>query len=196
MYRMYRRTGALLALVALAGLSGCGALLPHGEERVVSAWDSFDAVMGDYEQVQPGRTSRSELVELGFSPERSPNVQILNHFEILNRVAPHQAVAREDLPAGLLRCLQAQESCQAYEVKILATEHKRYGNFLADFFNFRRKTQVHGWSFNAVFVLDDGLVIYKVWNGTPQIEEYSDINNPLGPLQGIGSNAVKPSISY
>ena len=40
----------------------------------------------------------------------------------------------------------------------------------------------------------DGLVIYKVWSGTPKIEEYRDINNPLGPLQGIGSDAVKPTL--
>ena len=47
-----------------------------------------------------------------------------------------------------------------------------------------------------MFVLDDGLVIYKVWSGTPNIDEYQDTNNPLGPLQGIGSGAVTPSISY
>lgn len=184
-----------LLLLAL-GLSGCGSMLPHGEERVTSPWDSFDQVMAAYDKVVPRQTTRQELEQLNFSPEQSPNVQILNHFEILNRVAPHQALGREDLPVGLLACVRTEGQCQAYEVKVQVTENKRYGNFLADFLNFRRKTQIRGWAFNAVFVLNDGLVIYKVWSGTPRIDEYRDVNNPLGPLQGIGPDVVRPSISY
>lgn len=185
-----------IALLLSLMLGGCTAMLPHGEDRVISPWKSFDEVMAAYDKVVPNETTREELEALKFSPKYSPNVRILNHFEILNRVVPHPAVAREDLPPGLLKCIKEQDACQAYEVKVLNTENKRYGNFLADFFNFRRKTQVRGWAFNAVFVLDDGLVIYKVWSGTPNIDEYRDTNNPLGPLQGIGSDAVKPSISY
>jgi len=186
----------LLFIASTLLLVGCGSMLPHGEEKVRSPWESFDEVMAAYDKVIPQQTRRDSLMELGFSPERSPNVRILNHLEILNRVAPHQALSREDLPPALLQCVKTQDACQAYEVKLQVTENKRYGNFLADFFNFRRKTQIRGWAFNAVFVLNDGLVVYKVWNGTPNIDEYRDINNPLGPLQGIGSDAVKPSISY
>jgi len=190
------RLAPLLALATILTLAGCGAMLPHGEDKVLSPWDSYDTIKADYDQVVPGQSRRSDLAELGFTPERSPNVRILNHFEILNRVAPQNAVSRDDLPVRLRQCLKAEDGCQAYEVKVVQTHNHRYGNFLADFFNFRRKVKVEGWAFNAVFVLQDDTVIYKVWNGTPKIEEYRDTNNPLGPLQGIGSDAVKPSISY
>jgi len=193
-----RRTLSLTLLLTTTALYlvGCGSMLPHGQDKVISPWKSFDEVMAAYDKVIPQHTERPALIELGFSPERSPNVRILNHLEILNRLAPHQALSREDLPSALLQCVKAHESCQAYEVKLQVTEHKRYGNFLADFFSFRRKTQIRGWAFNAVFVLNDDLVVYKVWSGTPNIDEYRDINNPLGPLQGIGSDVVKPDIGY
>ena len=42
----------------------------------------------------------------------------------------------------------------------------------------------------------DGLVVYKVWSGTPRIDEYRDRNNPLGPLQGAGGEVVRPIINY
>lgn len=187
---------SLSILVATVIVTGCGSMLPHGADKVISPWGSFDEVMSAYEKVIPAQTRRNELAELGFSPERSPNLRILNHLEIINRVAPQQALSRDDLPAGLLQCLKAQGACQAYEIKVQVTEHKRYGNFLADFLNFRRKVQIRGWAFNAVFVLNDDLVVYKVWNGTPKIDEYSDTTNPLGPLQGIGSGVVKPDIKY
>ena len=44
-----------------------------------------------------------------------------------------------------------------------------------------------------MFVLKQDLVIYKLWSGTPRIQEYGKKRNPLGPLQGIGSS-VKPEI--
>jgi hypothetical protein len=185
-----------LILTTSLTLAGCGSLLPHGEDKVISQWKQFKDVKADYDKVIPYQSKREDLDELGFTPEKSPNVRILNHFEILNRVAPHNAVGRADLPTGLLKCLHAEDGCQAYEVKLVVTENKRYGGFLADFFNFRRKVQITGWAFNAVFVLQNGLVVYKVWNGTPQIEEYRDTVNPLGPLQGIGSDVAKPSVSY
>lgn len=190
------RALSFLLLTAVLALTGCGSLLPHGEDKVISPWTRFDQVMTDYDKVIPYQSKREDLAELGFTPEKSPNVRILNHFEILNRVAPQNAIGRTDLPSGLLKCLHAEDGCQAYELKLQMTENKRYGSFLADFFNFRRRVQVTGWAFNAVFVLQEGLVVYKVWNGTPQIEEYRDNVNPLGPLQGIGSDVVKPDVSY
>ena len=62
---------------------------------------------------------------------------------------------------------------------------KRYGNFFLDFFNFERRTKVTGWEFNAVLIIKDDLVIYKLISGQPAIQEYEEANNPLGPLQAV-----------
>ena len=56
--------------------------------------------------------------------------------------------------------------------------------------NFKRKVETKGWEFNAVIVLIKDQVVYKTWSGTPEIHEYSDTTNPLGPLQTIGPSLV------
>lgn len=189
---MCRQTLRLLSILfGMLLLSGCSGLLPRSGEKTTSPWESYEAVKQAYDQVQVEQTHEEELRELGFTPERSPNVRILTHLEIINRVMPHQALSREDLPPRLLSCLGHRDGCHAYELKLQVITSKRYGNFWADFLNFRRKTHTRGWEFNAVFVLQNSLVVYKVWTGTPQIDEHSDTTNPLGPLQSIGSEAVR-----
>lgn len=174
----------VLALV-LASTLGCSALLPHEESAVVSHWDSFDAAKQAYEQITPYQTGEEELMQLGFSPQVQPNVRILNHAEI----AQHFLVGAVDdamLPPALHDCFMRYATCYGYELRRRAMEDRRYGNFLADFMNFRRKTETRGWEFSALIVLIDGQVVYKLWSGTPEIRQKRDETNPLGPLQDIG----------
>ncbi len=67
---------------------------------------------------------------------------------------------------------------------------KRVGKFWPDFLNFRRKTESTGWRFNALLVLVNDQVTYKLWSGTPRIEVYKEDRNPLGPLQGSGNQLI------
>ena len=61
-----------------------------------------------------------------------------------------------------------------------------------DLLTFKRRTIVSGWSFNALIVLSDGIVVYKVWSGDPIISGDKLRKNPLGPLQGVnGSTVIK-----
>jgi len=53
------------------------------------------------------------------------------------------------------------------------------------FFNFNRKTMTTGWEFNAVWLVKNDLVVYKLISGKPQVREDETRRNPLGPLQGI-----------
>jgi len=71
------------------------------------------------------------------------------------------------------------------------TRRTRYGNFLADLFNFRRKTEIVGWRFKAVVLLADDVVVYKATGGQPAIHEFEESNNPLGPLQGAGERVFR-----
>ena len=181
-------------LLVIGGLStlllGCTSLLPHEDERVISPWDSFDEAMSAYEQVVPFESDTTELRDLGFAPDGQVNVHILNQSEVIERLVPTDLIARQDLPRGLRECLDAGERCRAYEVTQRELQRKRYGNFFADFFNFKRKSETRGWRFNALMVLVDDRVVFKQWSGTPSVHEYSDQVNPLGPLQGIGPGAA------
>ncbi|MNG28527.1 hypothetical protein D3C84_1138030 [compost metagenome] len=60
------------------------------------------------------------------------------------------------------------------------------GSFWADVFNFRKNRELHGWTFRAVFVLVDDVLVHKVSNGEPNIRRQEVKRNPLGPLQGAG----------
>jgi hypothetical protein len=52
---------------------------------------------------------------------------------------------------------------------------------------FKRETHTEGWRFNGLILLKDDVVIYKLTGGQPVIQETENTQNPLGPVQSIGS---------
>ena len=178
----------IFALLIL--LSGCSSLLPSGDSVVVSQWQSFDQAMSAYQAIEPFQTEHEQLAELGFSPDSGPNVRIIRHGEIIERLIAVPTRHYQSLPSGLQQCLEQMEACYGHQVKVRVTHDRRYGNVLADLFNFRRKIETRGWEFQALIVLIDRRVVYKTWSGTPEIQEYQEVNSPLGPLQSIGPAVV------
>ena len=186
-------TGTLLSkfwhftlLFFLAAMfSGCSttALLPRQQKIVVTPWNSFAEAKNAFDQINPYQTKKDELAKLGFAPEVTPNIKILNYLDIIERFMPNQSITIEDLAEGLQDCLDDQEQCTAYEIIIRKYDSQRFGNVFLDLFNFRRKTTVSGWEFMALIVLKDGLVVYKLSSGRPNTDELDDAKNPLGPLQ-------------
>jgi len=67
-------------------------------------------------------------------------------------------------------------------------QRHRRGNFWIDSLAFRREVVVTGWTFNAVIVFLDDLVVYRAFGGQPRLEEISATRNPLGPLQAWGDS--------
>ena len=82
-------------------------------------------------------------------------------------------------------CIASNHHCRAYEIDHKSLKRDRYGNFWADFFNFRRLTKTTGWTFNAVVLLKDDIVVYTLTGGQPLVQENESKKNPLGPLQGV-----------
>lgn len=167
-------TGALL-------MGGCGFLLPSTKDTVESPWKTFEDVKSSYDKIVPGQTSVGELRKIGFDIYSTPNVRILNYLDIAVTV---QTIGMENLDAGLKECLLAKSACRAFVFEPKRVHSKRIGNFWLDFLNFRRKAKETGWNFKALLVLVDDHVTYKLWSGTPMIEQYKDQRNPLGPFQG------------
>lgn len=81
--------------------------------------------------------------------------------------------------------------CQGYEVDHRVLKRNRYGNFWADLLNFKRKTDIVGWRFNAVVLITDDVVVYKLTGGQPAIHDREESNNPLGPFQGAGESLFR-----
>lgn len=177
--------GIVVAATAVA-ISGCSALLPSSREKTVSEWHSFDEVKDAYDQIVVGQ-SAAELKNLGFDLEESPNLQILNYLDVAAMI---QAIPASKLDPGLQECLNTRDGCRAYVFELKRQKSKRVGNFWADFFNFRRKTESTGWRFKAMLVLINDRVAYKIWSGSPAVETFREDRNPLGPLQGSGDRVL------
>ena len=113
----------------------------------------------------------------------NPNIAIVTYLDLINRFMPSSSFQKEELPEGIQDCIENNNLCSGYELKISQVQSKRFGNVFLDLFDFKRETRKTGWEFNALIVLINNRVVYKLWSGKPQIDEFSYKKNPLGPLQ-------------
>ena len=179
---------SLVFLFVVVLVSGCGSTLPKGEMKTKSPWNTFEQAKTSYDSIILNSTTTDDLQELGFDPYHTPNVRILSYLEILQRFNPNNSVKNEDLPPTVKSCLASREACLAYEATPSFSSSERVGNVVLDLLKFKRERVVTGWSFNALIVIDHSVVVYKIWNGVPMIDQKTSRKNPLGPLQNsVGS---------
>ena len=165
-------------------LSACSSLLPKGEVVTIGPWPNFQAVQDEFDRIVPNKTTVSDLKKMGLEPTVNPNITILNYSDILRRFIPSPSINAQDLDEGVGDCISAKIECIGFEINQNVTKRVRYGNFWADFLNFRRKVDVRGWRFDGVILIKNDVVIYKLSGGEPQIHQFEEDKNPLGPLQG------------
>ena len=181
-----------ILIVAVCFLcTGCGVrLLPTTEDTVRSPWDSFEEAKMSYEKIVVYETDLQGLKNRGFDPFSTANMEILTYLDIMDRFMPNPAIKKEDLDQGIRECIENQSGCQAYEMMIEVLNSERRGSVFLDLFGFKRKTYRSGWQFQALFVINNGSVVYKLWGGKPHINETSLVKKPLGPLQESGAAVV------
>ncbi len=170
-----------VVLVVLSN-SGC-AMLPVAKSHQESPWHSFDQAKTLFDQIVPYQTTRAELQALQIDPIRTPNIQILSYPDIVQLFFPNSSIKLADLDQGLRDCVAASENCQALQINLQRIVAERHGNVLLDLFRFKRQVHQTGWHFNAVLIMVEDLVVYKIWGGTPKVDEHLYRKNPLGPLQ-------------
>lgn len=175
-------------------LSSCGSSLPKGEMKTKSPWETFEQAKASYDNILLDRTTTADLQELGFDPYNTPNVRILSYLDILQRFNPNNSVKNEDLPPTVRGCLASREACLAYEASPSYSSSERVGNVVLDLLKFKRERVVTGWSFNALIVIDHSVVVYKIWNGVPMIDQKTTRKNPLGPLQNSAGSMGKGAV--
>ena len=180
---------AVLAAVGamLVSVTGCTFVLPRTYTRTEALWESFDDAQQAFEHIVPGETTTEELVQLGYDPRISKNVMDLDYLSLVAALIPGSVLRPEDIPEGLRRCIAVQDDCRGYRAQAEIRKARREGFWLLDLLRFRRQVETKGWSFTGTAVLADGVVVYKAWSGTPEIQQYSDEIQPLGPLQDPSS---------
>lgn len=172
----------LVALLA-ASLAGCGGLLPRGHTSTQESWPDYESAQAAIERIVPRQTRRAELTAAGIDPFKNPAITILNYSDIVQRFGVSGTVKREELDAGILECLLAGKDCTGYSIQVKSVNRKRIGGFWMDVFNFRRVTDSSGWTFNALILMVDDLVVYTLHGGQPRLHELESTRNPLGPIQ-------------
>ncbi len=165
--------------------AGCTGMLPAAKNAVEGPWRSFEEARITFLQIIPYQTTRAELDAIGLNPSRNPNITLLNYSDVIRRFVPPGGVDGYSLDPGVMDCIRVRSDCQGYELDQKTLRRDRYGNFWLDFFNFNRKTMTTGWEFNAVWLVKNEVVVYKLIGGKPQVREDESRRNPLGPLQGI-----------
>ncbi len=186
--RALRRIGRLALVTGLAmSLGACAGLLPRATSIKQSPFESYKQAKDSFDSVVLGESTERELVRAGYAEGVVPNIRVLTYLDISEIFLPQQSFKMEDLDPVLEDCLHAQVRCRALEARPGNTNSRRYGNAFLDVFNFKRNTQETGWSATALFVLLDDVVVYKLWSGTPKIDETRLTVNPLGPIQDLGN---------
>ncbi len=181
------RSGTLLALALFGTLpAGCSSLLPRSSDATQVEWKTFEEARTAFEAIEPFRTRKSTLIANGFDPYNNPSVTILSYPEIVQRFSAGNALEREEYEHGIRSCLVAGRACSGYQIAVKRVRHNRIGNFWLDTLGFLRRTNVTGWSFNAMILFVDDQVVYTVYSGQPNLHEMQVRRNPLGPLQSIG----------
>jgi len=177
-----------MTLAALS--SGCSTILPAGSVDDHIGFDSFEAAEQALARVVPYRTTVPELEALGFKVRESANVVRIIYPDSIARLAPNSSVPLDTMDQGIRECIAARMACDVYEFRFGRQQQRRVGNFLLDFFNFKRRIVVSSWRFNALVVVKQETVLFTSHGGEPQNDHVEERVNPLGPLQSIGESSA------
>lgn len=176
-----------LACLSCAAMMGCTGLLPRTQTVDVSPFESYEGARAAFEKMVPYRTRQGALASFGLDTRSAANVEQVPYPQWVGRLVQAN-VPLAQVDAGIRDCLAAGQSCRAYVFKFGHVERRRLGDFLTDFFNFRRVTRTQGWRFEGVVLLRDDLVLFHSHGGQPTIELWDDRHNPLGPFQAMGES--------
>lgn len=183
------RIPGVCALCAVGLLAGCSALLPTSHTAVVSSWNTYEDGLQALAAIQPYRSTREDVHRQGLDPHTHPGMTVLHFADMLQRFSAAVLIRPGDIDPGISDCLGAGLRCNGYAVVVHKVHRVRVGDFWADSLNFKRHTVSRGWRVEALLVFVDDRLVYRLVGGMPTIYSEDVQRNPLGPLQGWGSES-------
>jgi hypothetical protein len=180
-----KTSSALLLATLVLPAIGCKSLFSWENMRSVTTWDTFDQAEDAFKKIVPHQTRVEDLKALGFDPHTTPNIKILSYLDLIERFIPNSSISIEDLHPDVRSCIELREACLAYELDLDIIRKKRFGNLALDMTGFKKETQIYGWDYKALLLIKDGVVVYKLRSGQPNIDKIERKVKPLGPVQEI-----------
>lgn len=166
-------------------------MLPSEVKRPRTPWQNFEEAQAAFDRIVPHKTTVADLKGLGFDPATTPNVKVLTYLDLINRFIPNNSITLKDLQPDVRACIESKDCCHAYELNLDIVSSQRYGNVCLDVFGFKKYTHVTGWRFNALIIVKDDVVAYKLRSGEPKIDRYERKKKPLGPFQELENMVTK-----
>lgn len=186
---MVRQTAALALAASLGGCASWG-VLPSTTETTQTPFQTYTSAEDAFKRIKPFVTTTKELKARGFDPYATPNIKVLNYLDLLPRFLPQQSIKVDDLDPAVQACLAAREACQGWLAEPSISSKDRTGNVALDVLGFERETTSTGWKASMLLLVQNGVVVYKLWSGTPAIMEVKTEKKPLGPLQDLSGPAA------
>ena len=175
-------------------LYGCTSVLPSDNVRNGTGISTFQSIKSKYDGIVLDYTPMETMVQMGFDPYNTTNVEILSYTDIIVKFMPSDNILISDLPIGIQKCLAVREQCFSFNVTYTESDTNHIGNATLDVLGFVEEVEVKGWHFSAIFIMVDDVVVYKLFKGNPKEYQYIKKTRPLGPLQKIGNNLLENSI--
>jgi hypothetical protein len=179
--------GSLSGLLVVCLVTGCASLLPKSKEATASPWRTYQDAQETFDKIIPGQTTIADLRNMSLDPGSNPNIAILNYADVMRKFMLNQSFSINDLDHGVRDCVSAKIACRGFEVNQSNVQKQRMGNVFLDVLGFQRETHTAGWRFNGLILLKDDIVVYKLTGGQPAIQATEENQNPLGPVQALGS---------
>jgi hypothetical protein len=184
---MYRSIAAVLACLFIGA---CTSLLPNSKEVTASPWQTYQAAQETFDKIIPGHTTIADLRMMSLDPGSNANIAILNYADVMRKFMLNQSFSVNDLDGGVRDCVLAKIACRGFEINQSSVQKQRMGNVILDVLGFHRETHTAGWRFNALILLRDDIVVYKLTGGQPVIQATEENQNPLGHVQAISSKVT------
>jgi hypothetical protein len=179
-----------ILIAAGLALSACASdVLPSTDRQSTGPFPTYEIAETAYKIIEPGRTDTAKLREFGIDPATTPNLRVVNYVEVMKLFMPTDTVTLRDLDPAVQGCIGARTACTGYVLTPGATASQRTGHVSLDVLGFQRETEETGWAASMLLLIVDQVVVYKLWSGTPRIEQKETETNPLGPAQDLSGTA-------
>ena len=181
----------VLLVVLLISNTSCKTLLPGGEDRGISRWQSYQQAETTFDQIIPNVTTSDDLKLLGIDFKTTPGLKKLTYLDVMERFNLNSSVFSDiKLPKGIQEALNKHHNCVGYELTLKTHYNKRIGSFWKDTLGFQQVTKTHGWEFTGLIIIADNIVVYVLTSGAPRIENIKSEKKPLGPFQNIDGSDI------
>ena len=187
----------LVTSIALIGvLARCESFGNRTEKETTnSTWTSIRQIQWGFRAIEPYKTKTDNLAQFGFG-ENSPNVKKIDYLRLQEYLLGSNKDSGKDiLPQAVQTCLSLKDACKGLVVKVRDTNKQGLESFSSRVLNGQKTTEITGWEFEAVIVLQSDLVVYaKPRNEESNIRTMTEEKDPrslwekmMAPVLSLGS---------